>query len=98
MVRQKDDLLNALRERLGEQTDDASLAILEDVSDTIDDYETKTNDNTNWKEKYEENDAQWREKYRDRFFNTGSEDEQEDDDEPEATKPMRFEDLFSVKE
>lgn len=98
MVRGKDDLLNSLRERLGEQTDDVSLAILEDVSDTIDDYEKRTNDNTNWKEKYEENDAEWRQKYRDRFFNTGSEDVPEDDDEPETSKPLRFEDLFTVKE
>lgn len=97
-IRTKDEILNAIRTILPEEADDASTAILEDITDTITDYETRTQDSTDWKTRYEENDREWRQKYRDRFFNTGSDDKPEDFDEPEDIKPMRFEDLFTTKE
>ncbi len=99
MIKTKDEILSAIKERFGEETDDTVLSLIEDVSDTFDDYEAKTSDATNWKEKYENNDKEWREKYRDRFFNTGSKDNPEVEDEiDEPKKPLRFEDLFTEKE
>ena len=65
----KDQLLSKIKERIGEDTSDEALRFIEDVTDTIDDYESKTKDNTDWKKKYEDNDAEWRKKYKDRFFN-----------------------------
>ena len=98
MVKTKDEILNAIKERFGEDTSDETLSLIEDVSDTLDDYETKTNDSTDWKTKYEENDKTWRERYRDRFFSgeTDNDNLEEPDDIDDDTPTKRtFEDLFA---
>ena len=64
------ELLESIKERFSENTDDETIALIEDISDTLNNYQTITEDSTNWKEKYEENDKEWREKYKARFFNT----------------------------
>lgn len=95
MVKTKDELLASIKERFKDDTSDETISFIEDVSDTINDLETRASDETDWKSKYEENDKQWREKYRDRFFNSeGKVDENLDDDTP---KPMSFDDLFKVE-
>ena len=95
MVKTKDELLASIKERFKDDTSDETISFIEDVSDTINDLETRASDETDWKYKYEENDKQWREKYRDRFFNSESkEDEHLDDDTP---KPLSFDDLFKVE-
>lgn len=95
-VRTRDEILESLKARIGDSTDDDTLAFIEDVTDTLSDYETRVSDSTNWKEKYETNDAEWRQRYRDRFFgNTESEVVETDSViETETEKPMTFEDLF----
>lgn len=93
-VRTREEILNSVRERFGDDTSDETLALVEDLTDTITDYEQKANNNgQNWKQKYEDNDAAWRKKYRDRFFSGGKDD---DDDEPEPPKKKNysFENLF----
>lgn len=64
----KEDLLNSLKEKL--TTTDEDLILLENISDTLNDYETKSNTNTaeEWKQKYEESEKTWRERYHKRFF------------------------------
>lgn len=93
-VRTREEILESLRIRVGDSTDDDTLAFIEDVTDTLTDYETRVSDSTNWKEKYEANDAEWRQRYRDRFF--GNPDSGVVDPEPivEPEKPMTFQDLF----
>lgn len=95
-VRTQQEILESLKARIGDSTDDDTLAFIEDVTDTLTDYETRVSDSTNWKEKYETNDAEWRQRYRDRFFgNTESEVVETDSViETETEKPMTFEDLF----
>lgn len=97
-VRSKDEILDILREKFTGDETDSAINIIEDISDTIDDYNTRLNDSTNWKEKYEQNDADWRQRYKDRFFNSGSDDEQEDEylkpKGREFEKPKTFEELF----
>lgn len=95
MVKGKDELLNQIKEIVGDNTDDSTLNFLTDITDTIDDYETRVNDQTDWKSKYEQNDAEWRQKYKDRFFNKG------DDNDPSPPNPdsepepiTRFDQLF----
>ena len=63
----------------------------------MDDYETKTNDTTDWKEKYETNDKEWREKYKARFFKPSEKDDEPDlpDDDGEDV-PMTFDELFKT--
>ena len=92
----KDQLLSKIKERIGEDTSDEALRFIEDVTDTIDDYESKTKDNTDWKKKYEDNDAEWRKKYKERFFNTPAKDEPEKPPEGSDNKPKTYEykDLF----
>ena len=92
-VRTKQELLDAVRTRLGDDTSDETIAFVEDFNDTINDYENKiNNDNTNWKEKYEQNDKEWRTKYRERFF-SGT-DPQENDEPEDKPKKMTYEELF----
>lgn len=94
-VRTQQEILESLKARIGESTDDDTLAFIEDVTDTLTDYETRVSDSTNWKEKYETNDAEWRQRYRNRFFgNPESEVETDSVVETETEKPMTFEDLF----
>lgn len=95
-VKTSAELMGALKDRLGESTDDATLEFLGDMQDTLADFDSRTKDQTDWKTKYEQNDAQWREKYKARFFSSGAEDDEPDDSGlPEDPKPLRFESLFS---
>ena len=95
-VRSKEELLNQINSIIGENSDDA-ISLIEDISDTIDDYETKvTGDGIDWKTKYEENDRTWRDKYTSRFF-----DKVDDNIEvPKQPTPKKYnyDDLFSEKE
>ena len=99
-IKSKTEILENIKAILGDNTDDNSLAIIEDINDTIDDYENKTKDETKWKEKYEQNDKEWREKYRDRFYKgTKIKEEPIDDDEifeeEEKPKKLTYENLFT---
>ena len=67
-VLSKEDLMNSLKSIIGENASDESITFLENVSDTIDDFETRTAGQTDWKTKYEENDRAWRNRYTERFF------------------------------
>lgn len=92
-VRNKEEILEAIKTRVGEQTDDETISFLEDVSDTLTDLETKANgDGEAWKTKYEENDKSWRERYTNRFFSKEPEPDPDPDPEPEVKKT--FSDLF----
>lgn len=88
----KATLLERIKGRIGEDTSDEAISLIEDVSDTFSDLETKASDETKWEKKYRENDAEWRKKYRDRFFNGTPDDE--NDEEEEAPKPLTFDALF----
>ena len=92
-VRTKEEMLESVRARIGDDTSDDALSFIEDIQDTLNDYENKTNgDGVNWKEKYEQNDKNWRTKYRERFFSGKSEEEY---DEPEdKPKKFTFDELF----
>lgn len=74
-VRTFDDLMETLRARTADMTDDETLNFIADVNDTLTDYETRLKDPTDWKDKYEKNDADWRQKYKERFFKGGTGDD-----------------------
>ena len=95
-VKTKEEILESFKTRLGENTDDESISFLEDVTDTLDDFEKRANgDGTDWKSKYEENDSSWRKKYTERFFSgePNPEPKPEQKLEPDNT-PTTFSDLF----
>lgn len=100
-VKTKAEILERIRSRVGDSTDDETLEFLEDVTDTLSDLETRASDSTNWKEKYGELDKSWREKYRERFFSSDPKEEKTDDnkfEEKEDKEKKTYEDLFDVKE
>lgn len=90
----KDELIEKLKKYVGDRTDDETIEIIEDISDSID-----TSDADEWKQKYEENDKMWRDKYISRFL------EKKDDEsdtptehEEEEKEYYSFEDLFEEEE
>jgi hypothetical protein len=95
MIRTKDELIKAVSEFIGENDADEAIAILEDVTDTLEDFEKRADgDGEDWKKKYEDNDKSWREKYRSRFVkSTTDEDFIEDEDEDEE-EIKTYEELF----
>lgn len=89
-VLSKEDLIAKLTGNFGEDLSDDNLALLEDVSDTLDSF----GDTEDWKSKYEENDASWRKRYKERFEGKASA------PEPEVETyetPKTFNDLFTVE-
>lgn len=98
-VRTKDELLEIIKGRIGDDSSDDTISFLEDITDTLTDYEEKVtkSDGEDWKTKYEENDKMWREKYRERFFSKEVEKEDEDFSEDEV-KSLSYDDLFEEKE
>lgn len=98
-VRTKDELLEIIKGRIGDDTSDETISFIEDITDTLSDYEEKATNSNNedWKTKYEENDKMWREKYRERFFSKEVEKEDEDFSEDEV-KSLSYDDLFEEKE
>ena len=97
-VRTKDELLEIIKGRIGDDTSDETISFIEDITDTLSDYEEKATNlnNEDWKTKYEENDKMWREKYRERFFSKEVEKEDEDFSEDEV-KSLSYDDLFEEK-
>ena len=96
MVKTSNEIIEAVRKRLGEDTSDEALSLLEDVSDTLGDYDSKLSDNTDWKTKYEELDTSWRQKYRDRFMSGPTKEDEKDDEPEEKPVPKTFADLFTT--
>ena len=101
MVKTKDEILEAIKSRIGEDNSDETIAFLEDITDTLNDYENKTKTDTDWKAKYEENDKEWRKRYTDRFFNNdngdGDNGSDEIDEKEEPKTPTTFDELFGEK-
>lgn len=94
-IKTKDELMTELQGVIGESTEDNALTLLEDIRDTLDSFSSENQED--WKKKYEENDANWKKKYRDRFF-SGSDDEEFPPDEVEGAKKLDFENLFRIGE
>lgn len=98
-VKTREEIIAELKVRVGEQTDDETIAFLEDVTDTISDLETKAKgDGTDWKTKYEENDAEWRKRYTERFYSSdpNTEPEPEPPKPNDTIKPKTFAELFTT--
>lgn len=94
-VKNKDEILEAIKTRVGDNTDDETISFLEDVSDTLTDLETRaSSDVEDWKSKYEENDKLWRERYTNRFFSKEPEPGHKPEPEPEPEVKKTFSDLF----
>ena len=91
----KEDLINRLSEKFGDDNSDEVIQLTEDLSDTLNDFDSRINDSEDWKSKFEENDNMWRKKYKDRFLEPSNindnESHKQDDDE---NTNVTFNDLF----
>ena len=90
----KDELIEKVRKYVGDRTDDETIEIIEDISDSID-----SSDADEWRQKFEENDKMWRDKYISRFVEK-KEDEPDTptEHEEEEKEYNSFEDLFEEEE
>lgn len=97
MIKSKSEILDAIKTKFNGDTSDETIGLIEDISDTMDDYDSKVAHSTDWKKKFEENDAQWRQKYTDRFFNSGDGDVPPDENKDDKPEVKTFDDLFTTE-
>ena len=90
----KDELIEKVKKYVGDRTDDETIEVIEDISDSID-----SPDADEWRQKFEENDKMWRDKYISRFLEK-KEDELDTPTESEEDEKViiDFEDLFEEEE
>lgn len=99
-VKDMDSILSDVKQMIGDNTSDEAIALMEDITDTITDYETKVADKTDWKSKYDEVDASWRRKYIERFSGkTGEEFKNKQEGQIKDDGEIRsFDELFTERE
>lgn len=87
MVKSKEELLASINDLSAENLEDKVLALLEDVSDTLDSLsEVET--------KLKEIDESWKKRYRERFLKGDPPDTVTDDKTEDEPKVKDFKDLF----
>lgn len=90
----KDELIEKVKKYVGDRTDDETIEIIEDITDSID-----TPDVDEWEQKYKENDKMWRDKYVSRFFDKKQEDPETPNEHEEEEKEYNsYEDLFEKED
>lgn len=100
-IRSKEELIKAINDRLGETPTDEDLALLEDVTDSLDDLAQKANGSGEWEQKYKDLDKNWRDKYRARFLSGSGDDDgnlNTDPDDAPDEKALTYESLFKTEE
>jgi hypothetical protein len=69
MILNKDEFFAKLHNKVGTSTSDEDISFLEDMTDTYNELEKRSNgDGVDWEKKYHELDESWKAKYRHRFF------------------------------
>ena len=99
MVKTKDEIMEEIRAYIGDRSDDQTIALIENISDTLDDYAA----HGDYDEKLMAVEAEWRRKYIDRFMNGGEnkneiEVEKTKDEEKDNSEEIKIEDLYTEKE
>lgn len=99
----REQILEQIKGWLGDDTSDEALKFVEDITESLDNYETLSATGSEWKTKFEQNDAEWRQKYRDRFFNSSVKDDlaqlekQKTAGDPDNER-LTFDKLFKTEE
>lgn len=87
-ILKKEDFLNRIKEYVGEDTSDDAISFVQDVTETINDYESRGEDAA-------EVEKIWRKKYIDAFFTKEKGDEKEEsEEEEEEEKKYTYDKLF----
>lgn len=102
MIISREELLSAARTIFGEDSTDEQITFIENLSDTVSDYEERITTSGDWKTKYEENDASWRRRYTERFVNPSTTPdkiiEEQKEDIIDDGEPKSFAELFKERE
>ncbi len=98
MVKSKEEILTALNTLIGDNDSAEYLALLEDITDTVDSVNTVDPNAKNWENEYKTLQT----KYKERFFtapsNNDNPTETPTDTIVEDSEPTEFDDLFVEKE
>ena len=98
----REELLEKVKNYVGDRNDDVSIELIEDISDSFVESES-AEDTEKIKAEYEAKiadlDNEWREKYKARFFSKDeNEDDVEDEEEEEVTEKTDYSDLFEKED
>lgn len=98
-VKSREEILASISATMGENSSDEVIALIEDVTDTFADLETRANgDGKDWEAEAKRIDKEWRDKYIARF-SSGSTDEDDLLSSKGGTeKQYTFDKLFNEKE
>lgn len=100
MVKTKDEMLAEIKSYIGDRTDDETVSLVENVTDTLSDMEK----NGNAEARVKEVDDMWRAKYMERFFDGDKEkknievEEDEETEEKDKSEEITIDDLYTEKE
>lgn len=97
MVKNKDEIMEEIRTYIGDRADDQTIALVENISDTLDDYAA----HGDYDKKLMAVEEAWRRKYIDRFMNGGEnthEVEKTEDEEKDRSEEITIDDLYTEKE
>lgn len=98
MVKTKDEIMEEIRAYIGDRSDDQTIALVENISDTIDDYAAHGDYDTKLMAVEEE----WRKKYMERFFEGDKEEKisevKEEKEDNDKSEEIKIEDLYTEKE
>ena len=92
MILTKDEFKVRLQQRFGESENDEDIQLLEDLTDTFENFDADgpAAELADLKEKY----SALQKKYRDRFFETGSDEPDPTEPEESEVRAYRFDELF----
>lgn len=91
----KEEFFQRITSFIGDDTSDDAIRLLEDLGDTYTALEAEASgDGTDWKAKYEENDAAWKKKYYNRFMGGNSGEVGFTDSVKLEPKNVDFDDVF----
>lgn len=95
MVKTKEEMLAEIKAYIGDRTDDETVSLVENVTDTLTDMEK----NGNAEARVKEVDAMWRAKYMERFFDGEKKnievEEDEETEEKDKSEEIKIEDLYT---
>ena len=97
MILNSEELKARLKAKFGESVEDDDISFIEDITDTFDSYEnnTRVSELESHVAELETQLAEQKKKYRDRFFSVDVQEEKEDEyEDGEPAKPVRYEELF----
>jgi hypothetical protein len=97
MVKTKEEILAEIKAYIGDRTDDETVSLVENVTDTLSDMEK----NGNAEARVKEVEDMWRTKYMERFFDGDKEEkiaEVKEEEEKDKSEEIKIEDLYTEKE